>query len=558
MITRPTARMLGGMALALGVLLWRPVQAPLLAQGPAPQSADQADTEETGHAAAAEQAEHAVDAAGADHGGSRISDEYIPLQLEDFPQRPKPLLELGSPFLGTGRIRRGLTLPSGAVWTPSFVAFGSYRSGLSVIDDGATQRVEWANRLDVFGNLALTGTERFVFGLRPTDQTDGDGVRRFSGYTSESPGDSGFNDEFNFGWDTVTHLFFEGELAELWPSLDVEDRRGLDFGFSVGRQPINFQEGLLINDFIDAVGVTQNNLRPGGTVNVRITGLYGWNQINRNTPSATAAIRNLEAESARLIGAFTEIDWRSTTAAFDVVYVRGGRFADAGGLGIDAGDGVYAGLSFVGRPGGRALNVAVRLLTSVAVGDTVPELDLRGLGNPASDGSLLFTEMSWTPHHTHDFFYLNGFWAIDEYRAAALDPTVPGPLARTGMLFAGPGLGGVPGAVSPTASDAVGGAIGHQRFSTSTRRQLLLELGGRYGTAACVDDTTVCDPHTLAAGARYQLAVARRGVLVFDIYAARDWLRGSLRDSLRGNDASPASDARRFRVGGRAELVIKF
>ena len=79
----------------------------------------------------------------------------------------------------------------------------------------------------------------------------------------------------------MTHLFFEGELGELFPNLDQDDRRRLDLGLSVGRQPISFQDGLLINDFIDAVGVTRNNLSPGGAVNLRFTGLYGWNQVNR-------------------------------------------------------------------------------------------------------------------------------------------------------------------------------------------------------------------------------------------------------------------------------------
>ena len=104
--------------------------------------------------------------------GSELSDEYIPLQLDTFPNRPKPLVELGPPFLGTGRIGRGFTLPGGAVWRPSFILFGALRSGVGTIDDGKTRTTEWANRIDLFGNLALTGSERFVFGLRPADQTD--------------------------------------------------------------------------------------------------------------------------------------------------------------------------------------------------------------------------------------------------------------------------------------------------------------------------------------------------------------------------------------------------
>ena len=507
-----------------------------------------------------------------EHEESGLRDDMLPLQLDEIPSRPKPLLEFGSPFLGTGRIGRGFTLPGGAVWTPSFQLFGQFRTGMSVIDDGTVRDTQWANRLDLFGNLSLTGTERFVFGLRPTDQTDPFGGRQFSGYRHQTGDTSGqFFDQFNFDWDTVTHLFFEGDLGELLPALDTDDRHGLDLGFSVGRQPINFQEGMLINDFVDAVGLTQNNLRPGGVVNLRFTGLYAWNQINRNTSAAVSFTRNLEAEGAHLVGAFTEIDWRATTAAIDVIYVRGGEFTARGALAfaptavdadrVRAGDGVYAGFSLVGRPGSGAFNTAVRVLMSVPVGPRTPAAGVR-LGDPAfesvfipysdpaSRGTVVFTEISWTPHHTDNFFYGNAFYALDEYRAAALDPTVPGPLARAGILFAGPGLGDVAGVLSSTASDVVGGAFGHQLFFANTRQQLLLEAGGRYATRDCRVGEVPCDDHSVAGIARYQVAVGRRGVLVFDAFAALDQLRGG------ALDASGADT--RLRVGGRAELVVKF
>ena len=489
------------------------------------------------------------------HAGSRLSDEHVPLQLDTVPDRPRPLLELGPPLFGTGRIGRGFRVPGGAVWRPSFVLFGGLRSGVSTIDDGTARAGEWANRIDLFGNLALTGSERFVFGLRPADQTDPAGLRRFSGYTAAGTGAAGFSQQWNLDWDTVTHLFFEGDFGELFPDLDPDDRRGLDLGVSVGRQPIKFQEGLLVDDFIDAVGVTRNSLRPGGTVNLRFTGLYGWNQINRHTPilrgavgSPGRAFGNLEGDRTRLVGAFTEVDWRSTTAAFDAIYVRGGEFES--GLGrVRAGDGVYAGVSFVGRPGSGAFNAAARLLVSTPVGGDLPDVVPLGVGDPAGRGALVFSELSWTPHHTDNYVYVNGFYAHGHYRAAALDPTIPGPLARAGILFAGPGLGSAPGALSPTASDVAGGAIGHQIFSTDRRRQLLVEAAARRSTAACTSVLAGCDPHAFAGGVRYQVAVGRRNVLVFDAFAARDVVRSRL---------SRPNGHGRFRIGGRAEIQVLF
>ena len=490
-----------------------------------------------------------------EHEGSRITDRYIPLQLEGVPRRPKPLLELGPPFLGTGRIGRGIPIPGGAVWTPSFVMFGTLRSGFGMAGNGAVRSSRWANRLDLFGNLSLTGTERVVVGLRPLHEPiPGRRSHLFTGYTASSPGASAFQSQLNFDWDTVSHLFFEGDVGELFPNLDVDDRRGLDLGLSVGRQPVSFQEGLLINDFIDAVGVTRNNLRPGGAVNLRFTGLYGWNNIDQHSSILASD------SAAHLVGGFTEIDWRSTTTAFDVVYVRGGALDSAGLDARHIRDGLYAGVGFVGRPGSGAVNTALRVLASMPVGramsteGSMPPDALEML-DPASRGTLVFSEVSWTPHHGNDFFYVTGFYALGTYRAAALDPLIPGPLARAGILFAGSGLGDG-AALWPGATDAAGGAFGHQMFLAGTRQQLVFEGAARYSNAEC-SEVGACDPralaHGVAGGVRYQAAIGRRGVLVLDAFVARNRLRGGLIEEL-GGDSSRSSR----RVGGRVELVVKF
>ena len=328
-------------------------------------------------------------------------------------------------------------------------------------------------------------------------------------------------------------------------------------GLSVGRQPITFQDGLLVNDFIDAVGVTRNSLHPGGTANLRFTGLYGWNQINRQAPPVRGDIAsvpdrrfgNREADRTRLVGGFTEIDWRSTTAAFDAIYVRGGALDEAP-AGVRPRDGLYAGVSFAGRPGSGAFNAALRLLTSFPVGQGAPDTSPSGLGAVPRRGTLVFSELSWTPHNTDNYVYANAFRAHGDYRAAALDPTIPGPLARAGILFAGPGLGSARGALSPLATDVVGAAIGHQIFSADKRRQLLLEGAARYSTAACSSALAVCEPHEIAGGARFQVAVGRRNVFVFDAFAARDFLRSG--------GVEPAGGTGRLGFGGRAEMQVQF
>ena len=425
------------------------------------------------------------------------------------------------------------------MWRPSFLVFGTLRSGVGRFDDGTGATAEWANRLDLFGNLALTGSERVVFGLRPLDRTGANGRPRFSGYTAAE----GFQHQAYLDWDAVTQLFFEGDLGELLPALDPDDRRGLDLGLSIGRQPISFQDGLLVDDFIDAAGFTRNSVRPGGVSNLRFTGLYGWNQIHRPGEGRPHA-GEIPGSGARLLGAFTEVDWRVLTGALDVIYLRGGR---AGSPVEDVDDGLHAGASIAGRPGSGAVYAALRFLASVPFGSEPSGAGRADPGTRSNRGALFFSEVSWTPHHSDNFFYASGFYAAGEYRPAALDPRIPGPLARVGILFASPDLGGAPGALSPRSENVAGGAIGHQMFFAGKRRQLLVEGGARYSTIGCGEGSTACEPHALAGGLRYQVAVGRRGVLVFDVFAARDLLRRALEGA-----------GGRFRLGGRAEVQIRF
>ena len=66
-----------------------------------------------------------------------------------------------------------------------------------------------------------------------------------------------FKNELNVDIET---LFFEGDLGSLAPNLDKAGITPIDLGFSLGRQAITFQEGILINDTVDAIGLIRNNL----------------------------------------------------------------------------------------------------------------------------------------------------------------------------------------------------------------------------------------------------------------------------------------------------------
>lgn len=414
-------------------------------------------------------------------GASALSDEPIPmLSEEDLPKRAAPILEIGPLFLGAGNIPKGIELPTGAIWTPSLWVFGDYRTSLSYFDNGAAPKsVEWANRLDLFANLQLSGTERFLLGIQPLHDSG-----QFSGYVWEPDSRDGWENGLNLD---ITTLFFEGEFGEIFPNLDPEDTGSYDLGFAVGRQLIFFQEGMMFDDTIDSVGITRDTVFiPGASVDTRITALFGWNEIHRDD--------NNDANSAYVVGLFTETDFRASTTNLDLAFVA----ADDS----DGGDAFFAGLSATQRIG--FWNTTFRGNLSVAEDDDNPA---------ASTGGLLFAEISTTPRGTDNIAYSNFFWAIDEFASAARDETAGGPLGRVGLLFAAVGLGNYGSALSNRADKVVGGALGYQWFLDPYRRQLVLEIGGRKGTSSEIDDAA-------AIGGRFQQAIGRRLILRFDAFAS--------------------------------------
>ncbi len=424
---------------------------------------------------------------------SRLSDQPIPL-TQDMPERPDPILNLGTPFLETGVLDQGIELPTGAVWHPGLLLFGTMRSALQTFDDGENRFSEWANRLDLFAQLRLTGTERILLGLRPMDKGRG----RNTGYYFEPEENEGWQNEFNLDVDS---LYFEGDFGELFPNLDQDDTRALDIGFAVGRQPLLIQEGLLVNDTIDAIGIVRNSISVPGASNLRVTAMYGWNHIGRND--------NLIDDSARLFGVFGEIDTPLSTIDIDLIYID----ADQSGW--------YGAISGVQRLG--RFNTSLRAMFSNADGpDTAA----------ASDGYLLFGEFSFVPHGTDDNAYLNVFRAFDNFSSAARRRDVGGPLGRIGILFASVGMGRYGAPLGNRTDESYGGSIGYQKFFQGGRRQLIVEVGGRFGSVDDRDDG-------IAIGGRFQQALGRRTVLRLD---------GFLSDYEEGDSGN----------GARAEVLVKF
>ena len=384
-----------------------------------------------------------------------LKEEYVPFKtVDEFPARPKLMIEWGDPFLDTGKLNEGFTVPIiGAVWQPRFWAYGIYRSALQSFDNGAPGtrlESEWGNRFDIFANLQLTGTEKILLGLRPVDNNQ---PSKFTRYTFSGSNED-FNNELNLDIET---LFFEGDLGSLIPNLDKAGIKPIDFGFTIGRQPLVLQEGILINDTVDAFGLVRNNLSFPGASNLRISAMWAWNRLDRND-------RSLNSDSD-MYALFTAIDSHISTFNLDLIYVDGN---------ASSGDAFYVGASAIQRLrtfGG--ISTAFRINSSIA-------LDNEVAGNVIGDGTLLTAEISSIVTGSDDIMYFNTFVSLGNFTQAGREAIVGGPLANTGILFASPNLSTYGAEISPFTDDVLGGAMGYQAFWDHKRRNLILEFAAKH------------------------------------------------------------------------------
>lgn len=416
----------------------------------------------------------------------RLSDEFVQYPVNPV-KRLKPVLELGDPFLGNGLIRPGIKLPTGQMLQPSFLLFGTFRSALQSFDNGDQTTSEWANRLDLHGNINLSGTERLLISMRPLDRETGE----YTGYNFSPDGDDkGWQQDFNA---RLTQLFFEGEIGEIFPGLDPTDSGTFDVGFSIGRQPVLIQEGLLINDTIDLFGVTRNSIVFDGVSNLRITGVYGWNHINRGNNDLGDNSSN--DNSAQLFGVFSEADtaW-DNTLSLDFIYVDD----------TDDEDAWYVGAASTQRFG--VLNTTFRVNASIPLQEDTP--GTRG-------GVILLSELSTTLPGTDNIAYFNTFWNIGQFTSAARGRDQGNPVANLGILYSPVGMGRYAVPLGQSIDHTIGAALGYQMFlGNGIDSQLILELGARTSTKNGRKEGV------LGFGARYEQAIGKHHVLRLDSFVA--------------------------------------
>jgi hypothetical protein len=444
---------------------------------------------------------------------TELDEEAIGIQY--VAPRPPLLVECNEYFLGPGELARGIEFgPLGPVVRPAFWVWGEHRSAVQYFDAGNDNAIfEQANRLDLFAQLNLTGTERFLFAARPLDRENKLGTgREFVSY------DFGSEDWLPGANFQPQSAFFEGDFGELFPMLDPYDSEFLDIGFSVGRMPLLAQQGLLINeDTIDAVTVTRNTVNNGANLNQRITGVFAWNELNRNSPVAPNPGVMIDHNS-KMFAVLTETDFFRSTVNADAAYVTGDDVH---------GDLVVAGLSSIQRHyfHHNTYNTSLHALASFPTDETTPY---------AEQGELFFAQTSWTPHHYYDLIYVNGFFALDQFTSPARAPATASPIGLTGIGFAPVALGRSGPPMAVRSDDTYGGAIGYQWFFDKLRKQLIWEVGG------AKDHAGPSNRGVLGTILSYQSAHGQHTIFVLDGFVAKQ----------EANDS--------VATGGRAEIRLKF
>lgn len=423
----------------------------------------------------------------------------------DWTAEPLPDYETffgGERFLSPGPIDPGTVLSTGATYRPSFVAFGTLRTALQTYDrDNAEGQVtEWANRLDLFGNYSFSTTERLVVGFRFLDD-DGD----FTGYRFSEHGDDRYVDGFNFEPQT---FFLEGNLGEIFPSLEPEVLRKRDWAFSLGRQPLNLQDGILVNDNIDAIGITRHNTFVAGASCARFSAYFAFNEVHRND-----RVRDNNAKLAAFSACF---DYPKQTIETDLVYVYGD---DTTG-----GDGLYLGVGQLRQFG--YWNSNLRVNASFALDGETAAID---------NGVLISEEFSRVMRHNHDILSFNVFAGFDRFTSAARDPSTGGPLGGFGgLLYRAVGIGSYGAPLSFEEENIFGAAVGYQHFFDEfSEKQIAVELGGNGSLDNPEEDTT-----SFGLAVQYQQRINCSSLV-----------------SLGGFVASRGGDAQH---GLRSEMVCKF
>ena len=438
------------------------------------------------------------------------------LVFTDLPDRVGTIIELGRGINEEGPLDPGIEMPWGAVWQPALWIWGTQRVALHA-SDGDRRTRQWGDsgeialRMDLEANLQLTGTERIRTHIRPMDEPG-------KAYHHKPIGHSAPDNSYVSHWDAdFESLFFEGEISEMFPTLDPDDRTANDLGFAIGKFPVELQNGYLVRDEMLAVGLSKINIPVEGSSGVRLLGIWAFGHLDEPRFKGDADVIVLSAEGNFPWG-LLEVD-------------AGARFADS--------------------PEGDQFNAGVGWTHHIGLGNYTLHANF---SNPAGSGMkddeayLVVFGYSREINIRRDLVYALGFWADGSHERLSSNGAPP--LGTVGLSFAGTGVGRYRPALLPAPADAAGFSIGIQRFLLGESANWVLELAHRQDLEKRNrTGSTSGNTSGFALTTRLQYKFRNRFLVQFDGFVAR-----VANDSLEFQDAENDNDS----AGASLQLVIGF
>ncbi|MEZ6119739.1 MAG: hypothetical protein R3C28_24670 [Pirellulaceae bacterium] len=363
-----------------------------------------------------------------------------------------------------------------------FLAYGDFRTATAYNQFNGTDKVVWANRLNLDLDWKLTSTERIHAFIGPLDKNN-----QFT-RTELNHGDIQFFEEFDKNFDTI---FFEGDLGALiagWTGTNPN----LDLPFAVGLVPLLFQNGIWFEDAIvgAALSFPAKNSARFDWPNFDVTIFAGIDKLN--SPAFFA-----DDSAASVFGAHWFLE------AYDGYFECGYAYLDdTSGLGLSYHN---IGASFSRRYWHRISN-AVRVIVNSGQDPLNP--------GKTANGQLFLLENALITHKPNTLVpYFNLFAGFGSPQSVARAAAAGGVLRNTGILFETDGLTGF-AFLDDTANNTAGGAIGVNVLGDAFDWQFILEAAMVHTFGQGFNRRAVGDQYGVAA--RYQKPLNHAWILRMD------------------------------------------
>jgi hypothetical protein len=405
---------------------------------------------------------------------------------------PRPLLELGHPLYHEG------TFGEGGHWLgrknpvqQQVLLYGDWRAAAAFADDGVpggdgkTANTRVATRLNLDFDWRFTGTERLHFLFRPLDRKG-----KFTRYEFQGAATPDGKDHAVEANGNVVTGFLEGDLGAITQGISGSYNK-LDLPFAVGLVPLQFQNGIWVDDAFAGVAATipAMNSAKLDVSNMDLTFFAGGDKVS-------SPVLGADDHKGRVFGLATFAE--AMSGYFEGGY---GYLLDDRGLATDNSfHSITA--AFTRRYGGWLSN-SIRVLG--AFGQQRP-----ASGSRTANGALLLLENSLITRRPYTLIpYLNLFAGADTPQPLVRDPGAGGVLRNTGLAFEADALSGFP-TLDASGRKSAGGAAGVE-YLFGLDQQLVVEVAGlqRLGTAP--DDTS-----DYGLGLRWQIPFGQRFIVRVD------------------------------------------